>query len=441
VIRAVYSAGLAVWLAGYLPVYLARRRRQGALAGLAQRLGRFEPGLPPEPRCWVHAVSVGEAVAAAPLVEAIRARWPRLAVVMTTVTPTGARVVRDRLAGRAAHRYFPVDLPGAVRRALDAVRPRFFIGLETELWPNFYAALGTRRIPAMVANGRISDRSYRGYRRVRFAIAPALVRVTAFGMQTRLDADRIVALGAPADRVVVTGPLKADAEPPADEASAGWSETLGLAPDQPVWVAGSTHRGEDDAVLQAFRAAAARVKGLRLVLAPRHPERVPEVERLLAQHGLPALRRSTLPSALGDRPGAGAGRGALSSEPPVVVVDTVGELASIYGAADVVFVGGSLVPAGGHNMLEPALRRKPVLFGPHVENFRDSADLLVEAGGAMMVADADDLGQRLAELLASPDRRRAMGEAAAEAVSRRRGALRETMALVEKLARDAGGLT
>ena len=205
VIRAVYSAGLAVWLAGYLPVYLARRHRQGALAGLAQRLGRFEPGLPPEPRCWVHAVSVGEAVAAAPLVEAIRARWPRLAVVMTTVTPTGARVVRDRLAGRAAHRYFPVDLPGAVRRALDAVRPRFFIGLETELWPNFYAALGTRCIPAMVANGRISDRSYRGYRRVRFAIAPALARVAAFGMQTRQDADRIVALGAPADRVVVTG--------------------------------------------------------------------------------------------------------------------------------------------------------------------------------------------------------------------------------------------
>jgi 3-deoxy-D-manno-octulosonic-acid transferase len=432
VIRAVYSAGLAVWLVGYLPLYLARRHRPGAAAGLSQRLGRFEPGLPPEPRCWIHAVSVGESVAAAPLIEAIRKRWPRLAVVMTTVTATGASLVQDRLAGLVTHRYFPVDLPGAVHRALDAVRPRFFIGMETELWPNFYAALGARNIPAMLANGRISDRSYRGYRRVRFAIAPALGRVAAFGMQTRDDVDRIVALGAPADRVVVTGTLKADVEPPADDASARWSETLGLAPGQPVWVAGSTHSGEDDAVVQAFRTAAARVAGLRLVLAPRHPERVPEIERLLAQCGLQAVRRSALsPASLHDH---------RAGEPPVVVVDTVGELAGIYAAADVVFVGGSLVPAGGHNMLEPALRRKPVLFGPHVENFRDSADLLVNAGGAMVVADADELGRRLAELLASPDRRRAMGEAAAEAVSRRRGALRNTMVLVEKLAREAGGI-
>jgi 3-deoxy-D-manno-octulosonic-acid transferase len=431
-IRAVYSAGLAVWLAGYLPIYLARRHRRGATAGLGQRLGHFQPGLPPEPRCWIHAVSVGESMAAAPLVQAIRERWPGLAVVMTTVTATGARVVHDRLAGMVTHRYFPVDLPGAVRRALDAVRPRFFIGMETELWPNFYAALGARNIPAMVANGRISDRSYRGYRRVRFAIAPALRRVAAFGMQTRGDLDRIVALGAPAERVVVTGTLKADAEPPDDDASARWSETLGLAPGQPVWVAGSTHSGEDDAVVHAFRTAAARVTGLRLVLAPRHPERVSEIERLLAQRGLAAVRRSALPGTPRHAHQAG--------EPPVIVVDTVGELAGIYAAADVVFVGGSLVPAGGHNMLEPALRRKPVLFGPHVENFRDSADLLVDAGGAMVVADADELGRRLAELLASADRRRAMGQAAAEAVGRRRGALRNTMLLVENLAREAGGI-
>lgn len=430
-IHALYSAGLAVGLAGYLPVYLLRRRRQAAALGLAQRLGHMEPGLPPEPRCWIHAVSVGEAVAAAPLVEAMRARWPRLAVVMTTATPTGARVVQERLGGLVTHRYFPVDLPGAVRRALDAVRPRLFVGMETELWPNFYRALGARDIPAIMANGRISDRSYRGYRRIRFAIAPMLAGVSAFGMQTQRDAERIVALGAAADRVVVTGTLKADVEPPVDDAAARWSQLLGLEAGDPVWVAGSTHRGEDEAVLRAFRTAGAGVERLRLVLAPRHPERVPEVERLVAQHGLPAVRRSTLPAT----PPAGTPVGAR----PVVLVDTVGELAGIYAAADVVFVGGSLVPVGGHNVLEPALRRRPVLFGPHVANFRESADLLLEAGAAVVVTDAEDLGRRVAELLAAPERRRAMGQAAVEAVARRRGALRETLALVEKVVVRAGG--
>jgi 3-deoxy-D-manno-octulosonic-acid transferase len=362
-------------------------------------------------------VSVGESLTAVPLVEGIRRRWPELGIVFTTVTPTGARVVEDRLAGRVVHRFFPLDLPGPVRRAVEAVRPRFFIDMETELWPNFLTAISRRRVPSMIANGRVSDRSFRRYRWVRPLMGRILRGVSVFAMQSEEDARRITALGAPAERVFITGSLKADLEPPA-ASERPWGATLGLEPQAPVWVAGSTHRGEEALVLDVHARLARRLPALTLILAPRHPERVPEVERLVRDRGLQSARRSGLPGA---RP-----RGA------VVIIDTVGELAGIYAVADAVFVGGSLVPAGGHNMLEPALRRKVALFGPHVANFRDSADLLLAAGGAIQVRDEAELERELTRVLASPERRRRMGEAAFGAVTQRQGAVERTLALVER---------
>ena len=410
---------LGLAMLAYLPVFLGRRLRgSGYERSLAQRFGRYGDELPAEPRCWIHAVSVGEAATAVPLVEAIARRWPELAVVMTTVTPTGARVVADRLNGRVTHRYFPLDLPGPVGRALAAVKPRFFIGMETELWPNFLRALKHRGVPAMIANGRISDRSFRRYHRVRFLTARMLRDISVFAMQSQEDARRIIALGALPERVVVTGNLKTDLAPAESGGEAVWQRLLALGEDDLVWIAGSTHRGEEAAVVDAYTALRRRFPNLVLLLAPRHPERVAEVERLVAERGLAAVRRSDLPKA--------RDRGA------VVILDTVGELAQIYRVATVVFVGGSLVPTGGHNMLEPALLRKPVLFGPHTTNFRESAELLLEAGGAVLVEDPSLLEARAAELLADADLCRRMGEAALQAIVSRQGAVKQTMELVER---------
>jgi len=414
---ALYSAVLGVGLLAYLPAFLARRRRAGYGRDLAQRFGRLGDGLPPEPRCWIHAVSVGESAAAVPLVEEIRRRWPELGIVVSTITPTGARIVAERLAGAATHRYFPIDLPGPVRRALDAARPRFFIAIETELWPNFLRALARRRIPAMIANGRISDRSFRRYRWVRVLMRRVLANVSVFAMQTEEDARRIIALGAPPSRVVVTGNLKSDLVPgAAGDEPAIWRERLGLGADARLWIAGSTHRGEEALVLDAFLSARTRCPGLALLLAPRHPERAGEVEDLIRARGLAPVRRSRLPA--GGAPGA------------VVILDTVGELAALYALAEVVFVGGSLVPIGGHNVLEPAMRGKPVLVGPHTSNFREGAELLQRSGGGLVVKDGPELERELARLLEDRDLARRMGEAARDAFAGRQGAVSATLDLI-----------
>jgi len=414
---ALYSAVLGLGLLAYLPVLLARRRRAGYGRDLVQRLGRLGHGLPSEPRCWIHAVSVGESTAAVPLVEGIRHRWPELGVVVSTITPTGARIVAERLAGTATHRYFPIDLPGPVRRALDTARPRFFIAIETELWPNFLRALARRGIPAMIANGRISDRSFRRYRWVGWLMRRVLADVSVFAMQTDEDARRIIALGAPPARVVVTGNLKSDLVPEAiAEDTSAWRERLRLGADARLWIAGSTHRGEEAVVLDAFQRVRTRCPGLALLLAPRHPERAGEVEDLIRGRGLAAARRSRLP--VNGAPGA------------VVILDTVGELAALYSLAEVVFVGGSLVPVGGHNVLEPAMRGKPVLVGPHMSNFREGAELLERSGGGLVVKDGPELERELARLLEDRDLARRMGEAARQAFTGRQGAVSATLDLV-----------
>ena len=416
---ALYTLGFALLILGYLPVLLVRQFRRGGSARLfRQRFGRLD-GLPPAPRCWVHAVSLGEATAAIPLVEGIHRLWPRLNIIVSTATPTGATVVRERLGHLATHCYFPFDLPGPIRRALRAIRPIFFVALETEIWPNFFRELHRQGIPAMIANGRISDRSFRRYRLARAFMRRLLNQISVFAMQSVEDARRIIALGALPERVVVTGNLKI--EPPPHEAGveALWRRLLGLTGSEPVWIAGSTHAGEEEIVLDAFLRLRPRHPSLVLVLAPRHPERVPEVERLVRIRGLEPIRRTALPMRSGAR--------------GVIVLDTVGELAQLYQVASLVFVGGSLIPRGGHNMLEPALRRKPVLFGPHTENFRESAELLLASGGALLVKHGDELEAAADRLLENPELGRTIGEAGFQASTSRQGAVRLTLELIERL--------
>src|SRR5437762_2072827 len=326
--------------------------------------------------------------------------------------PTPSRVRRDdlrrvrplyRAAGRRRHR-LRAGGGGAAAHARGAAEPA--------------RALAARGVPTMIANGRLSDRSFRRYRLVRSALRSMLAGITVFGMRSDEDARRIIALGAPPERVVVTGNLKNDA--PADAAGAAnlWRRLLGMPRDQRVWIAGSTHRGEEEAVLTAHAAASGAHPGLALVLAPRHPERVDEVIALINARGFRTVRRSALPG--GRTPGA------------VIVVDTVGELAQMYAIAEVVFVGGSLVPRGGHNVLEAALRRKPVLMGPHTDNFRDAAGMLTASGGAVVVRDAAALSAELRRLLADPALAARRGEACFEALAGHHGAVRQTLELVAR---------
>lgn len=412
-----YSLAIALLALLYLPAFLVRKVwRAGYPLALGERFGfvRLTPG--PD-RFWVHAVSVGEVMAAVPLVHALRQRWPAVEVVVSTVTGTGARVARARLPEAGAAFTFPLDLAGATRRAVRRIRPRCFIALDTELWPNLLHALADAGIPAVLANGRISDRSFGRYRRVRRLFRRVLEHVALFAMQSEEDARRIIALGARPERVVVTGNLKMEA--PVGEAGADrlWRRLLHLG-DERVWVAGSTHRGEEAVILDAFVTLRDGAGPLCLILAPRHPERVDEVEALARARGLRSVRRSQIAS--------GVAR-------DLILLDTVGELATLYAVADVIFVGGSLVPAGGHNAIEPALHGKPIVFGPHMANFRDSAALLLRVGGAVQVRDAADLASTLRRLLADTTARRELGAAAWAAVRAHQGACRRTIEALEGL--------
>ncbi len=415
-----YTLVLTSLLVGYLPVAVYRWLTRGVPLNVRERLARRGARVI-GPSAWVHAVSVGEALAVASLVDGLRRMYPELPVVMTTVTETGARIVRERFASAATHRFFPLDLPGPVRRLVRAIQPAFLICMETELWPNTFRFLARRRVPVMIVNGRLSDRSFRRYRLIKPLLRPMLNDVRVFAMQSQEDARRIITLGAQPERVFVTGNVKHEPSLDAGGSTELWLRLLGLGPGQRVWIAGSTHQGEEQLVLDAHRAGRAQCADLVLMLAPRHPERVPEVLALAAARGWRAVRRSELPR----------GEGVDS----VIVLDTVGELAQLYTLAEVVFVGGSLVSAGGHNMLEPALRGKPVLIGPHTANFRESTRLLVESGGAVVVGDGAELAGYLRRLLADSGLRAKMGTAAREAAASRHGAVNATLELVGRFLR------
>jgi len=386
---------------------------------------RFGYGAPATPHgVWLHAVSVGEVQACAPLVSALRQRHPQLPLTVTTFTPTGAGRARTLYGELAEVRYLPFDLPGAVRRFLGRIEPRLAVIFETELWPNLYRECGRRRIPLVLASARLSPRSLGRYRRLGALFRATLAQAAVVAAQAPADAERFRALGADPASTHVTGNIKFDFELPPDIVARGARLRAEYARGRALWVAGSTHGGgEEQAVLEAHRQVRAAHPGTLLVLAPRHPPRFNEVAQLLETAGVSFVRRST----------ADAGSGA---DRAVLLLDSLGELLGFYAAADVAFVGGSLVPIGGHNLLEPAALGVPVLTGPHTFNSEQIAQLLIARGAAEVVHDASELGARVSELIADPQRRERMGAAGRASVDSNRGALEKLLALIEPLLAD-----
>ena len=390
---------------------------------LGQRLG-FVPRSPRNATVWVHAVSVGEVQAAAALVQALRARRPELPVVLTTVTATGAQRARALFGDTVHHCYLPYDLPGAVRRFLDRVQPQVAVILETEIWPTLYAAIGRRGIPIVLGSARLSAKSVGRYRRMASLVRDVLSADIAIGAQTAADAERFRAIGAPPDRVQVTGNIKYDLEIPPAQVAAGRDLRARWGAARPVWIAGSTHEGEEDAALEAHARLRQRHADALLVLVPRHPQRFDAVRALLRRRGVEHAQRSS-----GQLP---------QPQDSVFLVDTLGELQMLYAAADVAFVGGSLVPIGGHSLLEPAVLGLPILSGPFTQNAQDIAVLLQQGGALRIVQDADTFGRELLAWFDDPAAARAAGAGGQRAVAANRGAVGRLLALIEPLLSPPG---
>lgn len=381
---------------------------------------RFGIGYPDFARCiWIHAVSVGEVQAAAPLVREISKRFPDRQILITTVTPTGAAHVRALFGNSVAHSYIPFELPPAVNSFFRRVNPELALIMETEIWPNLYRGCGRREIPLILVSARISPRSLQGYRRVLPLFKETLSHGIIIAAQSKADADRFVELGASSVRTWVIGNIKFDIELPENLASDGRQLRSDMFGDRPVWVAASTHDQEEQQVLAAHKRLLKDFPDLLLVLVPRHPERFAEVRRLLEQQKFSFASRT-----VNER---------CRRAETVFLLDTMGELPLFYAASDIAFVGGSLVPIGGHNLLEPAALGLPVVSGPNVFNAQEIADMFLENGACIIVADANELAAALATLLADPESAVAMGEHGREIVQSNRGSLRKLMGLLEPL--------
>ncbi|GAB4390027.1 MAG: 3-deoxy-D-manno-octulosonic acid transferase [Thermodesulfovibrionales bacterium] len=405
-----YSVLYGIALGFLLPVEYLKRPKKLRERWLRERFGE-PPGKDSPPPClWVHAVSVGEVLAAVPFLKALRERRPGLRLVVSTVTDTGQKVAAERLSGIAEIIYMPFDIPSVLRSAVARLRPMMAVIMETEIWPNLFRTLRTAGVPVMVLNGRISESSYKGYRKIRFFIKEVLADVDTFCMQDEEYARRIVDLGADKKKVIITGNFKFDIK--VELKGLEWADSL----SRPVVVAGSTHKGEEELVAAAFAGLREEFPGLNLIIAPRHPERVPEVEAVLRARGLPCARRSAMPET--------ALRGS------VVILDTVGELASVYSMADVAVVGGSFVEHGGQNPLEPAYWGRPAVCGPHMWNFPFVEEFY--GAGAAVATDRDGLYGTLRDLLSSPEKRGEMGNRAREFLERNRGAVQRAVRVVEE---------
>jgi len=418
---------LAVFVA-VSPYFLYQAvRYKKHIGSLGQRLGYLPLSfnVDGEESIWIHAVSVGEALTARALAADLKARYPRLRLFLSTTTIAGQEVARGSLQHLDAVFYFPFDWTFIVRRTLNLVKPRVFIMMETEIWPNLLRECRARGVKTVMINGRISSRSYPRYRLIRPFFKRVLADIDRFCMQSEESARRLVDLGAVSSRVTVTGSLKFDSlELPSVSPHGKPRERVlrffRLAPNRTVIMAGSTMRGEEAAVLDAFARVKATIPGALAILAPRHPERFGEVERLARTRGFDTVRRSELP---------------IDAEPraDVVVLDTIGELAQLYQLATVVFVGGSLVDHGGHNILEPAVFGKPIVFGPHMQNFREIAEAFLTSGAAVQVPSARELDELFLTLATDPVRRARLGAAARALVEANRGAKEKTLAVIAEL--------
>jgi 3-deoxy-D-manno-octulosonic-acid transferase len=375
-----------------------------------------------EPRIWVHAVSVGEVTAAAPIVEALRRRLPGACIVVSTSTETGQEMARRLIPAATAHIYYPLDIPQVVRRVVERVNPDLFVPVETELWPNFIRICRARGTRIVMANGRLSPRSFRRYHSTRLFWKGTLLDLDEAGMISETDGKRLAALGMPAERIHILGNAKYDGlaarvSPAIEKEIAG---RLGMAPGDQALVAGSTHEGEEAVILTVYRRLLELRPDLKLILIPRHIERGAAVADLVRQAGFSdCIRMSEI----------NAGR--KRSGERIVLIDVIGELFKVYSLATVVFCGGSLVPKGGQNILEAAAWGKVVLYGVHMDDFRDELALVEEAGAGIAVANGEALFTEIRNLLDHPERLRQKGEAGRQAVEANRGAAERYAALIE----------
>ena len=405
-------------------VYQALRHKK-YVASLGQRMGYLPVSfnIDGDESIWVHAVSVGEVLTARPLISDLKRRYPDLRLFLSTTTLAGQQLARRSVQDVDAVFYFPFDLGIFVRRTLDLVRPRLFIMMETEIWPIVLRECRRRGVRTAVVNGRLSARSFPRYRMVRPLMKRVLDHVDRFLVQSEESARRFIELGADPSRVVVTGSLKFDSLDLSNTAARSRDRVLRffrVPASRPVIVAGSTMKGEETVVLRAFRRLRASAPNALLVLAPRNPERFAEVEQLVRSEGWKTSRRTDL---------------AVDTEPrvDVVVLDTIGELATVYQIATVVFVGGSIVATGGHNVLEPAVFGKPIVFGPHMENFAEIADAFVTNGAGVQLSGEQQLDEVFLTLMGDPVRRARLGAAARALVEANRGAKEKSVTVLADL--------
>ena len=368
---------------------------------------------------WLHAVSVGESIAAAPLVKALQAQYPDLPITVTCMTPTGSECIQSMFGDSVQHCYLPYDLPLASKRFFQRLQPRLAIVMETELWPNHINQCARLNIPVVLANGRLSARSARGYGRFPKLVAPMLKQISAFAVQSDIEAQRFIDLGARPETVSVTGSIKYDLRVAAELPQQGQAlREQWHASQRPIWIAASTHEGEDGLILAAHQQLLAQTPYALLILVPRHPERFDSVYNLCVQQGMQVQRRSN--------------QAAVSAAHQVLLGDTMGELIFLYALADVALVGGSLIKHGGHNMLEPIALAKPTLTGPHYFNFLEIAEQLLKAGGLRTVADAQQLAEAVAQLWSNPEQAQLMRDAGQHVLERNQGALQRLLEIIQR---------
>ena len=427
---AVYSVLIVLFFVVMSPylLYQAVRYRK-YVASLPQRLGILPVSfnLDADESIWIHAVSVGEVLTARALLPQLRERYPKLRIFLSTTTMTGQQIARNNLQYVDEVFFFPFDFAFIVKRTLRLVKPKLFIMMETEIWPNLLRACNAAGVKTMLVNGRISSRSYPRYRMARWFFRPVLAHVDRFCMQSDESARRIIDIGADPARVSVTGSLKFDSlEIPGASGSTadrGQNRVLRyfrISPDRPVVIAASTLKGEEEPIFEAFQRIRATRSNALLIIAPRKPERFEEVERIARRGGWNVARRSEL---------------RVDAEPrnDIVVLDSIGELAQLFQVATVVFVGGSLVDSGGHNILEPAVFGKPILFGPYMQNFAEIAAAFIDNGAALQVKNGRELEEALLALLGDPVRRASLGAAARALVEANRGARGKSLAVIAQL--------
>jgi 3-deoxy-D-manno-octulosonic-acid transferase len=387
--------------------------------GISQKLGRIRKrvrtviqGTRP---IWVHAVSVGEVMAAHPLIRDLKKKYPNRKLILSTVTVTGNHTAHQRVPEADAVFFFPFDFSWIVHRVIREINPAIVLVAETELWPNFFRELRRADIPSAVINGRISPRSFRNYMKFKKFFGQVFSNVTIFCMQSADDATRIKEIGAPPDKVIVTGNLKFDQKIPANQPS-----PVPIPKSSKVITAGSTHGGEEAVLLDVFRRLREKFPELILIIAPRHPERFDEVEGLINKAGYDCQRRTRLKGTIKD----------------VLLLDTIGELRAFYGICDIAFVGGSLVKVGGHNLLEPAAMKKPVIFSRYMFNFKEISEALISAGGGILVKDKDELQLKAEKLLSDKDYAWQIGSKAFAVIEANSGATSRTIDAVSKLIRE-----